>query len=106
MVKESPAHRQSSSITSSSLVEEDVSVQAATMSDSHSKPFNVKFEMMSESLGSQFRKDFPPYIDGLVRSSPGNYVTTPVYAESAEDFYNLKPRKDDVYVLTFPKSGA
>lgn len=75
------------------------------MSDSHIKPFAVKFELIPETLGGQFRKDFPPYVDGLVRTIPGNYITTPVYAKTAHEFYEMKPRKEDVYVLTFPKSG-
>ncbi len=69
------------------------------------RDFNIQFQLLPETMGGQFRKDFPPYIDGLVRTIPHGYITTPVYAKNAEDFYNLKPRPDDVYVLTFPKSG-
>ncbi|XP_057378326.2 sulfotransferase 1A3-like [Daphnia carinata] len=65
-----------------------------------------KFDLMPETLGGQFRKDFPPYIDGLVRSVPHRYVTTPEYAKNAEDIYNLAPRPDDIYVSTFPKCGT
>lgn len=68
-------------------------------------PFNVKFDLMPETLGGQFRKDFPPYIDGLVKSLPGNYITTPEYSKKAEDIYNFTPRPDDVYITTFPKCG-
>lgn len=64
-----------------------------------------KFEIMPETLGGQFRKDFPPYLDGLVRSEPHHYVTTPEFAKNAEDIYNLAPRPDDIYVSTFPKCG-
>jgi hypothetical protein len=64
-----------------------------------------KFELMPETLGGQFRKDFPPYLDGLVKSFPHRYVTTPEYAKNAEDIYNLSPRPDDVYISTFPKCG-
>lgn len=60
---------------------------------------------MPQTLATEFRKDFPPYVDGLVRSLPGNYVTTPRFAKKADDIYNFKPRDDDVYVTTFPKSG-
>lgn len=77
------------------------------MSDkgSTSPAFQFKFELLPETLGGQFRKDFPPYIDGLVQTVPNGYITTPVFAKNAQEFYNLKPRSDDVYVLTFPKSG-
>lgn len=66
---------------------------------------HVHFELMPESLGAQFRKDFPPYVDGLVRSKPGNFIISPKFAENANKLYSFQPRKDDVFVLTFPKSG-
>jgi hypothetical protein len=71
-------------------------------------PLNVKFVPIPETLAEngQFRQDFPSYTDGLVEASPGGYITTTqVFAENAENIYNLKPRADDVFVLTFPKSG-
>ena len=68
-------------------------------------PLDVKFEIMPETLGGQFRKDFPPYIDGLVKTVPGGYVITPEFGKNAEDIYNLVPRPDDIYVSTFPKCG-
>lgn len=68
---------------------------------------NVKFVPIPESLSAEgrFRKDFPSYIEGAVESSPGGYVTSPVYAEHAEDILNFKPRPDDVFLLSFPKTG-
>jgi hypothetical protein len=73
--------------------------------DNQRLPLKEKFELMPETLGSQFRNDFPPYIDGLVKSFPNQYVTTPEFAKKAEDVYNLNPRPDDVYISTFPKCG-
>ena len=71
-------------------------------------PLRVKFLPIPETLpeDGQFRQDFPSYTDGLVEASPGGYITTTqVFAENAESIYNLKPRPDDVFILTFPKSG-
>jgi hypothetical protein len=44
-------------------------------------------------------------IEGLVKTLPHGYVTTPEYTKQAEEIYNFEPRPDDVFVLTFPKCG-
>ena len=65
----------------------------------------VEFPLMPDSTGTQFRRDFPCYLDGVTQTKPGNYVTSPVFAKAAEDVYNMKLRRDDVFVLSFHKSG-
>ena len=66
----------------------------------------VKFVPTSESSDPKFRKDFPNYVLGTIRSEPGNYVTCPPYAQSAaEKIYDMKLRPDDVFVISFPKCG-
>lgn len=88
------------------IVRTSVPHRSANMSGAKERlPLQEKFELMPETLGGQFRKDFPPYLDGLVKSLPHRYVTTPEYAKNAEDIYNLAPRPDDIYVSTFPKCG-
>ena len=70
------------------------------------KRFAIKFELIADTLGDQFQKDFPAHVEGLIRSNPGNYIfISNNSAKNAEKFYEMKPRKDDVYVITFPKSG-
>lgn len=88
------------------IVRTSVPHRTANMSGAKERlQLQEKFEIMPETLGGQFRKDFPPYLDGLVRSEPHHYVTTPEFAKNAEDIYNLAPRPDDIYVSTFPKCG-
>lgn len=70
------------------------------------KRLNVEFKSMPESLEEQFLKDFPSYdVEGLVRGEPGGFVLTPQYGEHAEELYNFHVRPDDIWVLSFPKSG-
>ena len=89
--------------------QEDIGIGQLKRSETAGRhPLNVKFVPIPETLpeDGQFRQDFPSYTDGLVEASPGGYITTTqVFAENAENIYNLKPRADDVFVLTFPKSG-
>lgn len=75
------------------------------MSKNKQQSFNTQFELVPDTMGAEFQEHFPVFPDGLVRTNPHGYVTMPTYAKSAAEFYNLKPRPDDVYVLTFPKSG-
>lgn len=77
-----------------------------TNDDDGRKILSVKFAPIAGTKDEKFQKDFPCYFDGLVSSLPGRYVTMPEYPKRAEAVYNLKPRPDDVYILTFPKCGS
>ena len=69
------------------------------------KRLNVEFNSMAETLEEPFLKDFPFYEEGLVRGEPGGFVLTKIYGENAQQLYNFHVRPDDVWVLSFPKSG-
>lgn len=66
---------------------------------------NVKFEIVPESLESSFQDLFPSYTEGIVNCVPGGYANAAPYSEVAESIYQIEPRKDDAWVITFPKSG-
>ena len=65
----------------------------------------VAFRAIPESRSEPFTQQFKNYHDFLVRAEPGGFVLTPEYGIAASEIYQLRPRKDDVWVLTFPKCG-
>ena len=65
----------------------------------------VKFNIISKTLSSPFNQHFEGYKSGLVRGEPGKLVMTPLYGSNAEKLYRMKPRSDDIWLLTFPKCG-
>ena len=66
---------------------------------------NVKFNIIPKTRLKKFGKFFTGYPTGLVKSEPGGFVMPPPYGENAEKIYRMKPRSDDVWLLTFPKCG-
>jgi len=70
------------------------------------EPFQVKFSTVPGTRSIEFQKHFPTYLEGLTTSSPHNFVSVPDYAYNAEKLYNFEPRKEDVWIMTFPKSGT
>ena len=67
--------------------------------------FREKFSVVPGTKSKEFQKHFPTYLEGLSISSPHNFVSVPDYVAHAENLYNFEPRKDDVWIMTFPKSG-
>jgi len=70
-----------------------------------SPKFTVDFHLLPETLEKPFTDHFPGHDEGLIRSSPGNFIYSPEYGRNAEKLYHFQPRKDDVWLRTFPRSG-
>lgn len=67
----------------------------------------VKFEPIPKTLVSPFTELFPGYTgQGLVRGEPGGFVFSYEYGQNAQKIFELKPRKDDVWLMSFPRSGT
>jgi len=67
--------------------------------------FKVKFVPIPETQTESYTKVFTSYKDGLVKAVPGGMVAYPRFGENAENVYKIKPRKDDAWLLSFPKTG-
>jgi hypothetical protein len=69
--------------------------------------FNFEFKLIPETLESPFNQHFLGYVDeGLVKCEPGGAVMPTPYKKGAEKIYRFKPRKDDTWIVTFPKCGT
>ena len=79
------------------------------LGDKYKKPeLKVKFNVIPKTRLKSFTQLFQGYGDeGLVKSEPGGNVMPAVYGHpgNAEEIYQFEPRKDDVWVVTFPKCG-
>jgi len=77
-----------------------------TSTGDNSKDKHIEFEVLPGSLDAPFTDHFPRYGEGLIRTIPGGYVYHPEYSRHAEKYYALQPKKDDVWIRTFPRSGT
>jgi hypothetical protein len=72
----------------------------------HSKSAQrVQFHAIAQSKLGAFADHFPHYAGGFARSEPGGFVISQEFGRHAHEFFYFQPRKDDVWILTFPKCG-
>lgn len=69
--------------------------------------FDVKFKLIPETLTSPFTDLFLGYGDeGLVRGDNGAGTVMPaVYGRHADKIFKFQPKKEDTWIVTFPKCG-
>lgn len=66
--------------------------------------FRIEFKIADESLQPSFRAHFPSYA-GVSRGQPGGFILSDYFLRHAERLYRFEPRRDDVWIVTFPKCG-
>lgn len=64
-----------------------------------------KFLSMPETREKPFTDYFVNFAEGLGKCDPGGFVLTPEFGRHIHEFIGFQTRKDDVWVLTFPKCG-
>jgi len=68
--------------------------------------FPYKIEGLDPSLNRQLMDDFSGERTGFCQVGPQKWLLPAAYADKAEKFYSLPLRKDDVWVMTYPRSGT
>jgi hypothetical protein len=66
-------------------------------------PFDI-FDL-DEDLNRQILRDFTGERTGFVQVGPEKWFLPSKYKHQASDFYNLEPRLDDTWIVTYPRSG-
>ena len=65
----------------------------------------INFSLAPETVEEPFASLYSAK-EGFYRGEPGGIFVSPNYAlNGAEKLFQLKPRVDDVWLVTFPKTG-
>ena len=65
----------------------------------------LQFDYLDLDTTERLLKSFPGYHDGFVRCQPGNLLMPVFYQKDCKNYSHFKIRSDDIFVLSFPKSG-
>ncbi|XP_045491459.1 sulfotransferase 1C4-like [Colias croceus] len=69
-------------------------------------PFPFEIKDVEENLAKELMVHFTGELTGFVQVGPKKYFFPIKYKEQAEDIYNMPVKPDDIYVVTFPRSGT
>lgn len=65
-----------------------------------------KWEELNDEENAVMTKYYPGIAAGFIKAGEKKFIIPRPYIEHAEGFHNFKGRKDDTWVVTFPRSGT
>ncbi|XP_022192769.2 sulfotransferase 1C4 [Nilaparvata lugens] len=68
--------------------------------------FPHKIEQVDEQLNMKLMNFFKGERRGFCKVGPEKWLLPMRYMDQAEGYYNMQVRKDDVWIMTFPRSGT
>ncbi|XP_022907950.2 sulfotransferase 1C4-like [Onthophagus taurus] len=68
--------------------------------------FPYEITKIDEDVNKKLLEDFKGERTTFVQIGPKNYFFPAKFLEDAPKYYNFEPRKDDIWIVTFPRSGT
>lgn len=68
-------------------------------------PFPYEIKPLSPELNKELTSKFKGERTGFVEVGPKKWIMPAAYAKHAEKYYNFPVRNDDVWIVTYPRTG-